>query len=203
MLCAPRTVGDLQHDDDGTLPVLECSVHQVAPCSSDTGACRSLERFVRQLYDVFPDALEALSGVPHPLLVVPCFQPCKLDLVAVGPAAEEEKNLCLHRFVCWAQGVCAKLRVKGYWADFTDPCSGYPMLGQRGTAFYADVLGSQRLLKYDMVDTGCCKLISHPAWGTKVYPTTVFAACPPAELELLVWPDCHAQSFAAQSVTEL
>jgi len=34
------------------------------------------------------------------------------------------------------------------------------------------------LLRYDMIDTGCCKLISHPDWQTKVYPATLFTSAP-------------------------
>ena len=28
-------------------------------------------------------------------------------------------------------------------------------------------MGAQALLRYDVVDTGCCKILSHPRWQTK------------------------------------
>lgn len=66
--------------------------------------------------------------------------------------------------------------------DLTDPCSGLPVLSERGGEFYPDVIGGQMLLSYDVIDTGCCKLLSHPRWQTKVYPATMFSNAP---LEIL------------------
>lgn len=34
-------------------------------------------------------------------------------------------NYC--KFVGWGKEICQKLRDRGYWADLTDPCSGYPV----------------------------------------------------------------------------
>jgi hypothetical protein len=72
------------------------------------------------------------------------------------------------QFVMWAKKVCTSLQQKGHWADLTDPCSGYPIFGERGPGWYPDVIGGQMLLQYSMIDTGCCKLIAHPKWQTKV-----------------------------------
>ena len=52
------------------------------------------------------------------------------------------------------------------------------MYGERGPGWYPDVIGSQMLLQYTMLDTGCCKLIAHPRWQTKVYPATLFTTAP-------------------------
>jgi len=62
--------------------------------------------------------------------------------------------------------------------DLADPCSGLPVLGERGGSFYPDVIGGQMLLNYDVIDTGCCKLLAHPRWHTRVYPATLFTTAP-------------------------
>lgn len=140
---------------------IEWSVHRVLP------------RMVPDLKRVFP-GVDAIDEV----LVIPTFQKCRCDLIADGPGPDAEKDRLLETFVRWATAVCKQLREKGYWADLTDPCSGLPVLSERGGSFYPDVIGGQMLLNYDMIDTGCCKLLSHPKWQTSTYPATLFAAAP-------------------------
>jgi len=112
------------------------------------------------------------------LLIIPTFQQCKCDLVADGPGPAAEKDALLESFMAWAQEICQELRDEGHWADLTDPCSGYPVFGDRGPGWYPDVIGGQMLLRYDLINTGCCKLLSHPKWTTKVYPATLFTTAP-------------------------
>jgi len=139
---------------------IEYSIHKVLP------------RMIPDLEKVFPgvDLTEAL--------VIPTFQQCKCDLVANGPEPDAEKDRLLESFVAWSRAICTKLRDMGHWADLTDPCSGLPVYTERGGSFYPDVIGGQMLLAYDMIDTGCCKLLSHPRWQTKVYPATMFTTAP-------------------------
>eukprot|EP00041_Stephanoeca_diplocostata_P020910 m.478353 g.478353 ORF g.478353 m.478353 type:complete len:174 (+) comp21692_c0_seq3:232-753(+) len=139
---------------------IEYSVHRVLP------------RMVPDLQPVFPGT--DISDV----LIIPTFQECKCDLVAFGPEPDAEKDRLLENFVDWAKSVCKALHELGHWADLTDPCSGCPVFGERGSGVYPDVIGGQMLLAYDMVDTGCCKLLSHPKWQTKVYPATIFTKAP-------------------------
>lgn len=139
---------------------IEYSVHKVLP------------RMKEDLQRVFPDV-----DITN-CLIIPTFQKCNCDLVASGPVADAEKDRLLENFVDWAKACCETLQAKGHWADLTDPCSGYPVYGERGPGWYPDVIGSQMLLRYDMIDTGCCKLISHPDWQTQVYPATLFTSAP-------------------------
>ena len=30
------------------------------------------------------------------------------------------------------------------------------------------VAGAETLLRYDVIETGCCRIITHPRWGTNV-----------------------------------
>jgi hypothetical protein len=44
---------------------------------------------------------------------------------------------------------------------------------------YGEVNGAEALLKYKVVNTGCCKLLIHPIFGSAVYPATLFTTAPP------------------------
>ncbi|CAG8802947.1 21314_t:CDS:2, partial [Cetraspora pellucida] len=83
-----------------------------------------------------------------------------------------EPDKCL--FVEWGKEVCQKLRDLGYWSDLTDPASGYPIFSDPGPSTYPDIQGAEQLLKYDIYNAGCCHILLHPKWGSKVYPGTLF-----------------------------
>lgn len=78
----------------------------------------------------------------------------------------------------WAEPIIGQLKAHGFWADITDPSSGYPVFTQRGSAAYSDVDGAQRLRAWDTVQAGGCFLLSHPRWGVNVYPATFFTNAP-------------------------
>ncbi|KAJ1969628.1 hypothetical protein H4R35_006089 [Dimargaris xerosporica] len=167
---------------------LEYSVHR---CSS---------RFYHELCLTFPHlrsphssehqpwsaSLTNTSGslpCDNPLLVVPTFQHTSQSLVAIGPGVEDEKNEKLLYFFAWGNTVIAHLRKRGYWADMTDPCSGYPIHSPRGPSFYPDIAGCQYLLKYSVMTTNSCCVMVHPRWGTNFYPATLFTMAPAKVLE--------------------
>ncbi|ORZ40778.1 hypothetical protein BCR44DRAFT_123687 [Catenaria anguillulae PL171] len=80
--------------------------------------------------------------------------------------------------VCSSVGGIGQDSVSGSWFDFTDPASGYPILSQPGPSLYPDVHGAQALLHYDVMNVGCCKVLLHPRWSSRVYPTTCFTTAP-------------------------
>lgn len=167
---------------------LEYSIH---PCP---------KRLQKELYSVFPSIQSLISSnttqsisdntspqsLNHNLLVIPTFQRCQWDLVGTGPHIEQEKDEKLHSFYIWAGTVCHQLRRQGYWADITDPASGYPVFSERGASVYPDVCGAQRLLRYDVMNTGCCRVLLHPRWGSRVYPATLFAIAPEDVVEMTI-----------------
>jgi hypothetical protein len=61
------------------------------------------------------------------LLIVPTCQRAAVDLVNTGVDVEDEKDVCLEKFMTWANAVCDHLKAKGLWCDFIDPCSGLPV----------------------------------------------------------------------------
>ena len=41
-------------------------------------------------------------------------------------------------------------------------------MGERHGGIYPEVLGAQHFLKYESINTGCCSILHHPVFGTKV-----------------------------------
>jgi S-methylmethionine-dependent homocysteine/selenocysteine methylase len=116
-------------------------------------------------------------GGPSPLLVVPTCQRARMDLVAWGDAVAAEKDTLLERFLRWGGAVRRRLGAGGWWADFVDPCSGLPV-HTPSSAVYAEVDAFEALLKWRTSAAGGCRVLLHPAWGTAVYPATLFARAP-------------------------
>ncbi|CAG9461946.1 unnamed protein product [Pedinophyceae sp. YPF-701] len=146
------------------------------PWGMEWSAHRLPKRHRDEVQAVFPD--RDVTDV----LVVPTCQHAVVDLVEFGPEADGEKDRLLERFARWAAGVCAKLRAAGHWADYIDPCSGYPMIDQTNAAVYPEVQGLSSLLGYSVSNAGCCKIALHPKWGSAVYPASMFTDADAGEL---------------------
>mmetsp|Transcript_15720 Transcript_15720/g.32208 ORF Transcript_15720/g.32208 Transcript_15720/m.32208 type:complete len:210 (-) Transcript_15720:42-671(-) len=175
----PRIMSLVQGSDDG----LECSLHNLP------------KPLLREFRHVFGDeylkpidndetgaasqaqAADRSSGALE-LLAIPTNQKAREDLVAVGDHIEEEKDRLLNVFINFGRDLCTKLRSQGYWADFIDPCSGLPMLTLGCNKVYSEVDGMECLLNYKAHNAGFCKILTHPKWGSAVYPATIFAFCP-------------------------
>ena len=112
------------------------------------------------------------------LLALPTNQRAREDLVAVGEHIEAEKDRLLNVFMEFGADICQKIRTRGYWADYIDPCSGLPMLTLNCNKVYSEVDGMECLLNYRAYNAGFCKILTHPKWGSAVYPATIFAYCP-------------------------
>lgn len=82
------------------------------------------------------------------------------------------------QFLEFGKHICEQLRSKGYWADYIDPCSGLPMLSLNCNKVYSEVDGMECLLNYKAYNAGFCKILTHPRWGSAVYPATIFAHAP-------------------------
>jgi len=158
---------------------LECSVHDLP---------KTLLREFRHVFqDEYLKCPLPMSTVivktesttePSVLIAIPTNQKAREDLVAVGTHIEKEKDRLLNVFISFGQDVCEKIRSRGYWADFIDPCSGLPMMTQNCNKVYSEVDGMECLLNYKSYNAGFCKILTHPKWGSAVYPATIFAHCP-------------------------
>lgn len=169
MLLAPMLANLACKRDDP----IECSVHTLP------------KPLIREFHHVFGDRYHDDVVVPNEdgnhrmeLLAVPTNQQARQDLVAVGDEIELEKDRLLNVFLDFGKDLCEKIRGKGFWADYIDPCSGLPMLTRDCNKVYSEVDGMECLLNYRAYNAGFCKVLTHPKWGTAVYPATIFCFAP-------------------------
>ncbi|VEU38655.1 unnamed protein product [Pseudo-nitzschia multistriata] len=123
-------------------------------------------------------ASASTSTLSAELLAIPTNQHARHDLVAIGDHIEAEKDRLLNCFLEFGEEVCSKIQQAGYWADYIDPCSGLPMLTKNCNKVYSEVDGMECLLNYRAYNAGFCKVLTHPRWGSAVYPATIFCYAP-------------------------
>ncbi|KAJ2558336.1 hypothetical protein EV175_000832 [Coemansia sp. RSA 1933] len=131
-------------------------------------------RMKREMKLVFPEVV----GREKDLLVIPTFQKTTSSMVGYDVETQIEKDAKLHAFYRWGSELVARLWKQGYWADITDPMSGMALFSASGPSLYPDVEGAEILLRYNQVNIGTCFVLSHPQWGTNVYPATAFTLAP-------------------------
>lgn len=132
----------------------------------------------RDVATVFPDAAITLAT---PLIIIPTFQKSTVSLLEYGDEQAKEKDRLLLRFFEWCERVCHQVSVlyPSAWIDATDPASGMAWRGASSSC-YSDVDGVIGLLHYDTIESGGCRILSHPRWNYAVYPTTLFTTAPPS-----------------------
>ncbi|KAI9308317.1 hypothetical protein BJ944DRAFT_260506, partial [Cunninghamella echinulata] len=132
-------------------------------------------RFGRELGTVFPSLS---SKQRKEILVVPVIQRCEFDMVGITQIVNKERDDKLELFVSWGKSIVDRLRTVGMWADIMDPASGFPIYSEAGPTPYPDVQGTQTLTRYDIQNVGCCHILLHPKWKSKIYPSTLFTTAP-------------------------
>jgi hypothetical protein len=171
----PRLLVQKEGSGDG----VECSVHTLPKM-----LLREFRHVFQDTYLKRPEstsmdtASDADDNMQLEMLAIPTNQKAREDLVAIGDHIEKEKDRLLNVFIALGRDMCERIRAKGYWADFIDPCSGLPMLTQDCNKVYSEVDGMECLLNYKSYNAGFCKILTHPSWGSAVYPATIFAHCP-------------------------
>lgn len=109
-----------------------------------------------------------------------------MDIVQTGEAVDQEKDFCLERFMEFAKRVTDALAADGHWADYIDPCSGLSMVHKDSQSIYGEVDALVTLLNYQTTNSGCCKVVLHPQWGSAVYPASLFTKAPVEALRAAV-----------------
>lgn len=104
-----------------------------------------------------------------PLTVITLSFRTDNDMATWSSKVETEREALLEKFVDTAKSLCAVLEMEGFWADYIDPTSGQPAKSTINHAAFYETDERFRNLGFEIVDYGCCKVISHHKWGTKTY----------------------------------
>jgi len=160
---------------------IECSVHTLPK-----PLLREFRHVFGEKYQNDSDAMQDDDDNGSELLAIPTNQQARKDLVATGDDVEYEKDRLLNVFLDFGGEICGKIRGMGYWADYIDPCSGLPMITRDCNKVYSEVDGMECLLNYRAHNAGFCKVLTHPKWGSAVYPATIFCYAPRDEVIKLV-----------------
>lgn len=171
-----RNEGDDEGDDSATYAELEYSLH----------LCPKKHKAEAQAMFNFADDDENENEEEKKvdkLIIVPTCQKTAVDIIKTGERVDEEKDLCLERFMKFAEIATGALREKNFWCDYIDPCSGLSMIHRDSQRVYGEVDALVTLLNYECTNVGCCKIVMHPKWGSSVYPASLFAIAPEAEVK--------------------
>lgn len=124
--------------------------------------------------ELFPDIGVQLGQ----LTVVSISQQTKNDMSAWSPEVEDERDDLMACFVESAKEICNSLLAAGYWADFIDPSSGTAFFGPHTNCTLFETDERYNHLGFNIMDLGCCKVISHPLWGSFTFVGTIFTNAP-------------------------
>jgi len=104
-----------------------------------------------------------------PLTVITVSFKTENDMATWTSQVDAEREVLTQQFVETAQEVCKNFEEEGFWADFIDPTSGRLFNSPYTHAVFYETDERYQKLGFEIVDYGCCKVISHHEWGTKAY----------------------------------
>ncbi|CAF0837462.1 unnamed protein product [Brachionus calyciflorus] len=100
------------------------------------------------------------------------------DMATWNEQVDNEREVLIKKFVDTAQELVGVFEKEGAWADFIDPSSGRPYKSPYSHATFYETDERYRKLGLEIVDYGCCKVISHHKWGTKTYVGCLLTTAP-------------------------
>lgn len=89
------------------------------------------------------------------------------DMATWNNQVDAEREFITDKFLDKAQELCQFFEQQGYWADYVDPSSGTLHKSPYNHATFYETDERYRHLGFEIIDNGCCKVISHHEWGEK------------------------------------
>ncbi|KAI4903960.1 hypothetical protein NFI96_013326 [Prochilodus magdalenae] len=179
-------VSEFHEKEDTSSSQSVSSVEQYFDHSKVECAIQSCPELLKRDFEsMFPEAPS--SG----MMVVTVTQKTKNDMTAWSEEVDQEREELLAKFITGAKEICLALQAEGFWADFIDPSSGLADPHRTTTEqFFGSYTNNAlfetderyRHLGFQIEDLGCCKVIRHSLWGTRVFVGTVFTNAPPNSL---------------------
>lgn len=169
-MCSPSTKQEIEdtvgaiygNEIDSVKDMLECQAFD----------CPAL---IRKDFELLFPLHDVSSG---PLTVLTISQHTNNDMSGWSPDVEEERECLLEQFVCNAMEMCNSLQNAGFWADFIDPSSGKPYMGDHTNHTMFETDERYKHFGFEIEDLGCCKVIRHHVWGTHLYVGCLFTNAP-------------------------
>ncbi|XP_059145600.1 cobalamin trafficking protein CblD-like [Physella acuta] len=134
--------------------------------------CPTLLR--KEFKELFPQR-NIMDGT---LVIITISLKTENDMTIWSSEVEQEREKLLEMFIQGAVELCQAFDDSGFWADFIDPSSGKPFKSPHTNFTLFETDERYRKLGFDIRDLGCCKVISHPVWGTRSYIGSLFTNAP-------------------------
>jgi len=114
------------------------------------------------------------------------------DMSLWSDSVLDEREQISTKFSQMACSICHQLRDQGYWADYINPSTGFPVLtdpvvsleATNSQLFETDKRYSS--CGYRRLDLGCCAALESVQWGTKVFLASLFTDAPKQKIISLV-----------------
>lgn len=188
IMSTTRTDADINHLKEIQKAALEDAQKQAGewPVELSVQECPRLLK--NDLKYLFPNmGLEKMA-----INVLNLTQKTSNDMSAWSKAMEEERDVLTASFISSGQAICSALRRCGFWADFVDPASGRPFLGQYSNHALFETDDVYKNMGFQVEDLGCCKVwsspirrsidnfqvLKHVSWGSHAFVGTLFTNAP-------------------------
>lgn len=123
----------------------------------------------KSLMNDFQNYFRLYSISETPLTIITVSFKTENDMATWNNKVDNEREFITQLFVDTASNLCKSFEEQGFWADFVDPSSGNLAKSPYTHVTFYETDERYRHLGFEIIDHGCCKVISHHKWGTKTY----------------------------------